>query len=79
MYVLVQYVHLDAMSIFNCLFFDLVQVAETKIVTVAPGVTRGGHCVLKWILRGHFKPTPFATMVIMFEVISIYFGSLEEP
>ena len=22
----------------------------------------GGHCVFKWILRGHLKPTPTATI-----------------
>ena len=22
----------------------------------------GGHCVFKWILRGHLKPTPSATI-----------------
>ena len=45
MYVLVQYVHLSAMSIFNCSFFDHVEV-ETKIVTAAVanalGFTQGG-------------------------------------
>ena len=25
----------------------------------------GGHCVLKWILHGHFKPTPNATVQII--------------
>jgi hypothetical protein len=29
------------------------------------------HCVFKWILRGHFKPTPNAIIINMFEVISI--------
>ena len=29
------------------------------------------HCVFKWILRGHLKPTPNAIISIMFEVISI--------
>ena len=33
----------------------------------------GGHCVFKWILRGHLKPPPSARMYIMFEVISIKF------
>ena len=33
----------------------------------------GGHCVFKWILRGHLKPTPDAAISIMFEVISIKF------
>ena len=33
----------------------------------------GGHCVFKWILRGHLNPTPRATIEIMFEVISIKF------
>ena len=23
---------------------------------------KGGHCVFKWISRGHFKPTPSATI-----------------
>ena len=46
MYVLVQYVHLSAMSIFNRSSFDHVEVAETKIVAAvvakALGVTRRG-------------------------------------
>ena len=33
----------------------------------------GGHCVFKWILRRHLKPRPSATILIMFEVISIKF------
>ena len=33
----------------------------------------GGHCVFKWILRRHLKPTANATISIMFEVISIKF------
>ena len=33
----------------------------------------GGHCVLKWILHGHFKPPPNAAIQIIFEVISIKF------
>ena len=33
----------------------------------------GEHCVFKWILRGHLKPTPNATISIMFEFISIKF------
>ena len=28
----------------------------------AVGIGGGGHCVFKWILRGHFKPTPSATI-----------------
>ena len=36
-----------------------------------------GHCVFKWILRGHLKPTPSATIKIMFEVNT--FGSFEVP
>ena len=28
------------------------------------------HCVFEWILRGHLKPTPNATIRNMFEVIS---------
>ena len=31
------------------------------------------HCVFKWILRGHLKPTPNAIISNMFEVISIKF------
>ena len=31
------------------------------------------HCVFKWILRGHLKPTPNATISNMFEVISTKF------
>ena len=38
-----------------------------------------GHCVFKWILRRHLKPTPSATIYIMFEVISINFGSFKVP
>ena len=34
---------------------------------------KGGRCVFKWILRGHFKPTPNATIQIMFVGISIIF------
>ena len=33
----------------------------------------GGHCVLKWILWGHFKPPLNATIEIVFEVIFIRF------
>ena len=29
-------------------------------ITLIP--TGGGHCVLKWILLGHLKPTPNAIM-----------------
>ena len=31
------------------------------------------HCVFKWILCGHLKPTPNAIIINMFEVISIKF------
>ena len=34
----------------------------------------GGHCVLKWILRRHFKPPLNATILISFEVVFIDFG-----
>ena len=30
-----------------------------------------GHCVFKWILRRHFKPTLGAAVQIMSEVISL--------
>ena len=38
----------------------------------------GGHCVLKWIFRGHFKPPPYSTKEIMFKTISIT-DSFEVP
>ena len=33
----------------------------------------GRHCVFKWVLRGHLKPTPGATIEIMFEVNTVNF------
>ena len=39
-----------------------------KLTLFQPG---GGHCVFKWILRGHLKPTPI--IINMFEVIFIKF------
>ena len=36
-------------------------------------LSQPGHCVFKWILGGHFNPPPNATILIMFEVISIRF------
>ena len=38
---------------------------------VEPGEGGRGHCVFKWILPGHFKPMPIATIWIMFLVIPI--------
>ena len=41
----------------------------------AENLVGGGalHCVIKWILRGHLKRPPSATILIIFEVISIDF------
>ena len=54
-----------AVSVQGKLYFNFCRAVGTRGV--------GGHCVFKWILRGHFKSTPNATILIMFEVISVKF------
>ena len=44
--------------------------AHTQILADQLTLFLPGHCVFKWILRGHLKPPPKATT---FEVISIKF------
>ena len=36
--------------------------AGPDLTGVWEGLENQGHCVYKWILRGHFKPTPSATI-----------------
>ena len=42
--------------------FNLSPASPTKIKGLSKPGGPGGHCVFKWILRGHFKPKPSATI-----------------
>ena len=49
---------------------------EVQLTLFQPVGRGGGQCAFKWILCGHFKPTPSATISIMLEVISIKFWQI---